>query len=100
MLLAVVPLALMPGVEYLPSAVPRLPWRNVLRAMSQRPYRQLVLFSSVFAFVNGITQAAKATYPPRVLNISYQGLQTIIATMRAGQMALAPTMGRWCDAFG
>jgi len=100
MLLAVMPLALMPGVEYLPSAVPRAPWRALVRAMSRPPYRQLVLFSSVFALVNGITQAAQATYPPRVLKISYQGLQTITATMRAGQMALAPTMGRWCDAFG
>jgi MFS family permease len=99
-LLAVVPLALIPGVEYLPSAVPRLPWRNVLRAMSQRPYRQLVLFSGAFAFVNGITQAAQGTYPPRVLDIPYHGLQTLLATMRAGQMAIAPTMGRWCDGFG
>jgi MFS family permease len=100
MLLAVVPLVFMPGVEYLPSAVPRTPWRSVLRAMSQQPYRQLVLFSCVFSFVNGITQAAQGTFPPRVLKISYQGIQTITATMRAGQMALAPTMGRWCDAFG
>ena len=100
MLLAVVPLLRMPGVEYLPSAVPRLPWRNVVRAMSRRPYRQLVLFSGVFALVNGITQAAQGTFAPRVLKISYEGLQTITATMRAGQMAVAPTMGRWCDAVG
>jgi MFS family permease len=100
MLLAVVPLALLPGVEYLPSAVPRLPWRTVLRAMTERPYRQLVLFSCVFSFVNGITAAAQGTYPRRVLDVSYQGLQTIVASMRAGQMALAPTMGRWCDQFG
>jgi MFS family permease len=100
MLLAVVPLAFMPGVEYLPSAVPRTPWRAVVGAMLQRPYRQLVLFSCALSFVNGITQAAQGTYPPRILKISYQGIQTITATMRAGQMAIAPTMGRWCDAFG
>ena len=100
MLLAVVPLAFMPGVEYLPSAVPRTPWRAVVRAMSQRPYRQLVLYSCGLSFVNGITQAAQGTYAPRILKISYQGIQTITATMRAGQMAVAPTMGRWCDAFG
>jgi len=100
MLLAVAPLALMPGIENLPSAVPRTPWRSVLRAMSRQPYRQLVLFSCVFAIVNGITQAAQATYPPRILKVSYQGIQTVTATMRAGQMALAPTMGHWCDAFG
>jgi MFS family permease len=100
MLLAIVPLGLMPGVEYLPSAVPRLPWRNVVRAMTQPPYRQLVLFSGAFAFVNGITQAAQGTFPPRILKIPYFGMQTLLATMRAGQMALAPTVGRWCDAFG
>jgi MFS family permease len=100
MLLAIVPLVMMPGVEFMPSAVPRLPWRNLLRAMSRPPYRQLVLFTGAFAFVTGITQAAQGTYPPRVLNIPYHGLQTLMATMRAGQMAIAPTMGRWCDAFG
>lgn len=100
MLAAVAPLLLMPGVESSPSAVPRLPWRTILRAMSQQPYRQLVLFSTVFAFVNGITQAAQGTFPARVLKIPYEGMQTIVATMRAGQMAIAPTMGRWCDAFG
>jgi Na+/melibiose symporter-like transporter len=100
MLLAVVPLALMQGVEYSPSAVPRAPWQSVLRAMSQPPYSRLVIYSCGLSLVNGITQAAQATYSPRVLKISYQGLQTITATMRAGQMAIAPTMGRWCDAFG
>jgi MFS family permease len=100
MLLAIVPLVFMPGVEYLPSAVPRTPWRAIVRAMSQRPYRQLVLYSCGLSLVNGITQAAQGTYPPRILKISYQGIQTITATMRAGQMAIAPTMGRWCDAFG
>jgi MFS family permease len=100
MLAAVVPLVLLPGVEFSPSAVPRTPWREIVRAMSRQPYRQLVVFSCAFAFVNGITQAAQGTFAPRVLKISYQGMQTIIATMRAGQMAIAPTMGRWCDTYG
>jgi MFS family permease len=100
MLLALAPLLLMPGVEYFPSAVPRAPWRSVLRAMSQPPYRQLVLYSCGLSLVNGITQAAQGTYPYRVLKIPYHGTQTLMATMRAGQMAIAPTMGRWCDAFG
>jgi MFS family permease len=100
MLLAVVPLLLVPGVETSPSAVPRLPWRTVLRAMSRRPYRQLVLYSCGLSFVNGLTQAAQGTYPYRELKIPYHGTQTLLATMRAGQMAIAPTMGRWCDRFG
>jgi MFS family permease len=100
MLLAVVPLVAMPAVEYLPSAVPRTPWRAIARAMGAPPYRQLVLFSCAFSFVNGITAAAQGTYPSRVLKISYQGIQTIIASMRAGQTMIAPTVGRWCDEFG
>lgn len=100
MLGAVAPLVFVPGVEYLPSAVPRTPWRTLVRAMLRQPYRQLVLFNCAFAFVNGITQAAQGTFALRVLRIQYPGLQTIIATMRAGQMFLAPTAGRWCDSFG
>lgn len=100
MFAAAAPLLFVPGVEYLPSAVPQTPWRTLLGAMLRQPYRQLVVFNCAFAFVNGITQAAQGTFPPRVLKIPYQGMQTIIATMRAGQMVIAPTMGRWCDAFG
>lgn len=100
MLAAVGPLWLVPSVEFMPSAVPRTPWRSLLSAMLRQPYRQLVLFNCGFAFVNGITQAAQGTFAPRVLKIPYQGMQTIIASMRTGQMLIAPTAGRWCDEFG
>ena len=100
MLLAVVPLVFMPGVEYLPSAVPRTPWRTVVRAMSQRPYRQLVLFSWRSRSSMASRRPRKERIAPRILESPYQGLQTIVATMRVGQMVIAPTMGRWCDAFG
>jgi MFS family permease len=100
MMLAVVPLAWMPGVESAPSAVPRAPWRAIARAMLTRPYRQLVLFSCCFSLVNGFTAAAQGTYPRRVLDISYPMMQSLLAMMRVGQTALAPTMGRWCDRFG
>jgi MFS family permease len=100
MVLAVLPLAWMPGVEAAPSAVPRTPWRAIARAMVTRPYRQLVLFSTVFSLVNGFTAAAQATFPRRILDISYEQMQSLIAMMRVGQTALAPTMGRWCDRFG
>lgn len=100
MLLAVAPLAGMPGVEYLPSAAPRTPWRAVARAMFARPYRQLVLFSSCFSPVNGITAAAQGTFPWRGLGVSYPAVQGLLAMMRLGQTALAPTAGRACDRFG
>ena len=100
MALAVVPLAWMPGVESAPSAVPRTPWRAIARAMVTRPYRQLVLFSCCFSVVNGLTAAAQGTFPRRVLDVSYPTMQSLLAMMRVGQTALAPTMGRWCDRFG
>jgi MFS family permease len=100
MVLAVLPLAWMPGVEAAPSAVPRTPWRAIARAMVTRPYRQLVLFSTVFSLVNGFTAAAQATFPRRILDISYEQMQSLVAMMRMGQTALAPAMGRWCDRVG
>lgn len=42
----------------------------------------------------------KGLFLHHVLKIPYEGMQTILATMRAGQMVIAPTVGRWCDAFG
>jgi len=100
MALAVVPLAGMPGVQAAPSAVPRRPWRAIVRAVFTRPYQQLVLFSCVFSLVNGLTAAAQSTYPRRVLDISYPAMQSLIAMMRFGQTALAPSLGRACDCWG
>lgn len=97
---AVVPLMLMPAVQYMPSAVPRMPWRAIVRATFQPPYRRLLAFSCFFAVVNGITGAAQNIYPQRVLNVSYAGMRTITGMMRVGQSAIAPAMGRLTDAWG
>jgi MFS family permease len=95
-----VPLALMPAIEYMPSAVPRTPWRAVLRATFERPYRQLVVFSCYSSLVHGITAPAQGAYPRQMLGVSYSSMQMLQGMMRAGQTALAPTMGKWCDLWG
>jgi MFS family permease len=100
MAVSVVPLLLMPAIDDMPSAVPRTPWRTVLRATFERPYRGLVFFSCYLSFVHGITASVQAIYPWRVLNVSYWAMQSLQGTMRVGQTALAPTMGRWCDQWG
>jgi MFS family permease len=97
---AVVPLILMPAVEYMPSAVPRTPWRALLRATFQPPYSRLLAFSCFFAVVNGITGAAQNMYPQRVLKVSYAGMRTLSGMMRVGQSGIAPAMGRLTDAWG
>jgi MFS family permease len=97
---AVFPLVLMPAVEMMPSAVPRTPWRTLVRAMIETPYRRLLAFSCFFAVVNGITGAAQNMYPQRVLKVSYAGMRTLTGMMRVGQSGIAPAMGRLTDAWG
>ena len=97
---SVVPLALIPAMEYMPSAVPRTPWRAVLRATFKRPYRQLVLFSCYSSLVHGVTASAQSAFPWRILGMPYWSMQLLQGLMRAGQTAIAPTMGRCCDLWG
>jgi MFS family permease len=98
--LSVVPLMLMPAIEYMPSAVPRTPWRAVIRATFEPPYRQLVVFSCFSSLVHGITAPAQGTYPRQMLQVPYTSMQALLGMMRVGQTALAPTMGKWCDLWG
>lgn len=97
---AVVPLVLMPAVSRAPSAVPRAPWRTVVRALGDGAYMRLLAYSCWFGLVNGITYAAQFNYPIRVLDISYAGMLTLRGTMRAGQSAIAPAVGRAVDRCG
>ena len=100
MLLAVVPLALMPGLPYMPSAMPRTPWRAIGRAFVDPAYSRLLLFYLWFSIANGITATAQETYPIRVLGFTYMIRQTLQGMMRMGQVAIAPWMGRLVDRWG
>jgi predicted MFS family arabinose efflux permease len=100
MALAVVPLMAMPGVERNPSARPRAPWRTLLEALVYPPYRRLITFSCLLSVANGITAVAQSMYPLRILGIQYAGMQELQGMMRAGQSAIAPSMGRLVDRWG
>jgi len=100
MALAAVPLLAMPGVEQAPSARPRAPWGTLVRALAYPPYRRLIAFACCFSAANGITAVAQNIYPWNVLRIDYVGFQSMLGLTRAGQSAVAPTMGRLVDRWG
>lgn len=100
MVLAVVPLWwLAPRTRKVPPA-PRRVWHDIRRALTDRAYRRLLVYSFWIAFANGVTGTAQALYPARVLGISYTQMQALRSTMYAGQTAIAPTCGWWIDRFG
>src|SRR4051812_20538499 len=63
MLLAVVPLAFMPGVSQSPNSQPNAPWRSIWRAVADPRYRRLLTFNFVFSIANGFTATAQERYP-------------------------------------
>ncbi len=100
MLIAVVPLMFMVDPPRSPSAVPRTPWRALWRAFIDPAYRRLLIFNFWFSVANGITATAQELYPVRVLDISYEARQLLQGGLRAGQLVIAPWMGRLVDALG
>lgn len=100
MLLAVVPLAMMPGLSRTPSAVPRTPWRAIGHAFLDPAYARLLVFAFWYSIANGITAAAQEVYPIRVLRFTFTTRQVLQGVMRTGQLALAPKMGALADHWG
>src|SRR4051812_18790403 len=100
MLIAIVPLAFMPDMPRSPSAVPRAPWRTMWRPFVDPAYRRLLAFNFWFSIANGITASAQELYPARGLKISYEMRQVLQGVLRAGQLSIAPWMGRLVDTWG
>jgi predicted MFS family arabinose efflux permease len=100
LMVAAVPLLLMPAVQGSASARPRAPWRTLVRALVDRSYRRLIAYNCWHAVVTGITASAQEIYPILVLGIPYDGMLTMRGMMYAGQGAIAPGMGRLVDCWG
>ena len=100
MMAAVAPLAVMPAVPHAPSALPHAPWHTLARALVDPAYRRLIVFACWFSIVNGLTAVAQELYPIRVLNIQYFTRLALLGTMRTGQLAIAPWIGRLVDRYG
>jgi MFS family permease len=100
MIVAVVPLTLMPGMSGAPSAMPQAPWRNIHRALVDPAYRRLLQFFFWFSLANGFSATAQETFPIGVLKLKYEFRQALQGLMRAGQLAIAPWAGGLVDRFG
>lgn len=100
MLLAIVPLLLLPSVPGRSKVPPQSSWRAVWVAVCDPKLRPLLIYSCWFAFANGITGAAQSLYPYRVLGLRYEHMIGLRSGMYAGQTALAPQAGTIIDRFG
>ena len=94
MLVAVVPLLMMPGLSRSPSAVPRTPWRCARPAPVDPAYRRL-LFAFWFSIANGISATAQEMYPIRGADVSYTIRQVLQGTMRLGQLSNREVDAGW-----
>lgn len=100
MLAAVVPLALMPAV-----VGSRTVRTGATLAAMAAPFRdprflRLVAFGCWFSFFNGVTQLAQGVYPYWVLGMGLFVMLGLKTAMRAGQLAVAPWLGRLADRWG
>jgi MFS family permease len=100
MALSVLPLLALPAMGTTGSARPQSPWRTLIQALVDRPYRRLLAFSCWHGMVTGITAAAQELYPIRVLRLQYYDRQALQAILYSGQSAIAPWMGRLVDRWG
>ncbi|TWT47223.1 MFS transporter [Botrimarina hoheduenensis] len=100
LIVAAVPLAVMPSWSHAPSARPVAPVRTLLVALADRRYRKLLMYSVSFALANGLTAAAQGLYPWRVLGIDYHTMVGLRAGLGAGQAALTRSSGRWLQRLG
>jgi hypothetical protein len=98
LLLSLMPLLLMPDVPAPRKQSGRAglfgPW-----PVADSRYRRLLIYRCWFSFFNGISQAAQNIYV-YVVGIGVLPMQSMQLAMRAGQMALSPTVGRASDALG
>lgn len=98
--IAVIPLVFLPALASHQSAAPQTPWRTILKAFTERPYRRLMTYSCWFGIANGITSTVQSLYTGKVLGISYPTMLCIQSGMRGGQSAIAPWCGRMIAKHG
>lgn len=97
--LAMVPLALMP------ATAPRQAMRTsslaeIVAPLRHGPSRRLLAYGCWFSFFNGLTSVPQSIFPKAVLKLSFSDLLGMQTTMRVGQAALSPLIGRTSDRYG
>jgi MFS family permease len=102
MLLAVLPLARMPGLVSRSAPQARSALAAILAPLADSAFLRLLAFGCWFSISNGITLPVQEMYPRHVLAVEYAFLATsILATaMRCGQWLVSPRLGRLADRWG
>ena len=99
---SIVPLLRMPDLPFRTSKERtslRTKWNATIRPLRDKRFVGLLLFGCWFSFANGSTQSVQGRYP-YILGI---GLFTMLAfktSMRFGQIAISPRVGRFADRCG
>jgi MFS family permease len=100
MLLAVLPLAGIPGLAARPERRVGTAWSSLLAPLRDPAFLRLLAFGCWFSFFNGITQSVQDMYPKQVLEISLLATLLLATGMRCGQWSISPWLGRLADRFG
>jgi MFS family permease len=73
---------------------------DLMAPLGDRRFVRLLWFGCWFSLFNGITQAAQAIYPMRVLVFSLLWMNVFRTGMRLGQSGASPWVGRLVDRIG
>ncbi len=100
LLLAVVPLGLMPQAAGGSPAASKRTLRDLLLPLRDGRFLRLVVFGCWLSFFNGLTQSPQNMYPYFVLGIDLFFMLGLRTAMRVGQLAVSPWVGRQADRWG
>ncbi|TWT66719.1 Major Facilitator Superfamily protein [Posidoniimonas polymericola] len=96
---AVLPLIAMPtGSGVTPATVEDAPHRKA-RVLTPE-MRNLLVWSVLLSFANGIAAPARGIMPYRALGMTYPALLALATVMRLGQSICAPVLGAYADRLG
>lgn len=100
LLASLAPLLRMPDVGLAGVQGQQRGLRELAAPFRSAHFRRLLVFGSWFSFFNGVTGTAQTIFPYAVLGLGVFSLSVMRTTMRVGQIALSPTVGRYSDRWG
>jgi len=100
MIVALVPLAAMPGSRTVRPARAAAPLSAIFAPFLDGRFLRLLVFGCWFSFFNGLAQSAQEIYPRQVLKVELSVFLVLMTAMRLGQLGISPWLGRLADRWG
>jgi len=100
MLLAVVPLGLMPPGVCSRVVARGAGWRDLAKPLGDPRFLRLLVFGCWFSFFNGVTQSAQNIFHKEVLALPVLMPLALRTMLRCGQLSVSPSLGRAADRYG